>query len=175
MVGGGRREGSIEACKATLRTVGHLASAPGGAQLPGGRRVRDLFRGGQALLPGRLGHGRRAALSDVCGKGTGGGLYAAGWEKAKKARLGEVLEKAYDDGLLSALEWGTYRELADLRNSHAHFRKPGSPTSLLARTIEEDALGTEVLAKDARCAVQAMARIVRRQTGGRVALDPPDE
>ena len=100
------------------------------------------------------------------------GLYAAGWEKAKKARLGEVLEKAYDDGLLSALEWGTYRELADLRNSHAHFRKPGSPTSLLARTIEEDALGTEVLAKDARCAVQAMARIVRRQTGGRVALDP---
>ena len=103
------------------------------------------------------------------------GLYAAGWEKAKKARLGEVLEKAYDDGLLSALEWGTYRELADLRNSHAHFRKPGSPTSLLARTIEEDALGTEVLAKDARCAVQAMARIVRRQTDGRVALDPPDE
>ena len=70
---------------------------------------------------------------------------------------------------------GTYRELADLRNSHAHFRKPGSPTSLLARTIEEDALGTEVLAKDARCAVQAMARIVRRQTDGRVALDPPDE
>ena len=103
------------------------------------------------------------------------GLYAAGWEKAKKARLGAVLKKAYEDGLLSALEWGTYRELADLRNSHAHFRAPGSPTSLMARTIEEDTLGREVLAKAARRAVQAMGRIVKRQSGRRVALGPPDE
>ena len=54
-------------------------------------------------------------------------LYAAGWEKAKKARLGAVLTKAHESGVLSKLEWNTYRELADLRNSHAHFRPPGKP------------------------------------------------
>ena len=102
-------------------------------------------------------------------------LYAAGWENAKKARLGAVLEKAHEGGVLSKLEWHAYRELADLRNSHAHFRPPGSPTSLMARTIEEDAPGSEVLAKDARRAVQAMARFVKRQSGRRVVLGGLDE
>ena len=97
------------------------------------------------------------------------GLYAAGWEDAKNARLGAVLEKAYEGGTLSDLEWQTYRELARLRNSHAHFRAPGSPTSLMARVVQGNALGTEVLAKDARRAVQAMARIVKRQSGSLLA------
>ena len=106
-------------------------------------------------------------------------LYAAGWEKAKKAPLGAVLKKAYECGVLSESEWYTYRELACLRNSHAHFRAPGkarkSPPSLMARAVEENALAEEVLAKDARRAVQAMARIVKRQSGMRVALGPPDK
>ena len=102
-------------------------------------------------------------------------LYAAGWEDAKNAPLGAVLRKAYEGGVLSELEWRTYRELADLRNSHAHFRAPGSPTSLMARTMKEDALSKEVLAKAATRAVQVMARIVKRQSGRRVALSPPDE
>ena len=100
-------------------------------------------------------------------------LYAAGWERAKDARLGAVLEKAHEDGVLSDFEWHTYKNLASLRNSHAHFRAPGSPTSLMARTVEKEALGSEVLATDARRAVQAMARIVKRQAGRRVTLDPP--
>ena len=54
-------------------------------------------------------------------------LYSAGWEEAKKAPLGAVLEKAHKGGVLSELEWRTYEELARLRNSHAHFRAPGSP------------------------------------------------
>ena len=102
-------------------------------------------------------------------------LYRAGWEPAKKARLGELLEKAYEDGMLSEFEWRTYRELADLRNSHAHFRAPGSQTSMMARTVEEEALASEVLANDARRAVKAMARIVKGQFSRRVALGPPDE
>ncbi len=105
-------------------------------------------------------------------------LYAAGWEKAKKAPLGAVLKKAYECGVLSESEWHTYRELAYLRNSHAHFRAPGkapkSPPSLMARAVEDNALAEEVLAKDARRAVQAMARIVKRQSGMRVALGPPE-
>ena len=97
-------------------------------------------------------------------------LYAAGWEGAKKARLGAVLETAYEDGVLSELEWRTYQELARLRNSHAHFRAPGNLGSILARVVEENALATEILGKDARRAVQAMARIVKRQSGMRVMI-----
>ena len=95
--------------------------------------------------------------------------YAAGWKRAKKARLGAVLKKAYKDGVLSELEWRTYQELARLRNSRAHFRAPGNPGSMLARVVEENALGTEMLAKDARRAVQAMADDCKapvRQAGG---------
>ena len=92
-------------------------------------------------------------------------LYAAGWEHAKKARLGTVLERAHDAGMLSTLEWRTYRELAELRNSHAHFRGPVSPTSLMARTIKEENRGGEVLAKDASRAILAMAKMVNRQLG----------
>ena len=76
-------------------------------------------------------------------------LYQAGWDKARKAPLGVMLRKAHEDGVLSELEWGTYREPARLRNSLAHFRVPGSPESMTARTVEENALATEVLAKDA--------------------------
>lgn len=100
-------------------------------------------------------------------------LYAAGWEAAKKARLRDILEKAHEDGVLSEREWRTYEELAHLRNSHAHFRAPGNPESMMARTVEENALPREVLAKDAKRAIQAMARIVGRQSGKRVTLDPP--
>ena len=102
-------------------------------------------------------------------------LYAAGGEEAKTARLGELLKEAYEGGGLSELEWETYRELGRLRNSHAHFRAPGSPTSMGARIVRENSLGTEVLAKDARRAVLTMARIVKRQSGMQVALCPPDQ
>ena len=102
-------------------------------------------------------------------------LYAAGWEAAKSARLRAVLDEAHERGLLSATDWRTFRALADLRNSHAHFRAPGTPTSLMARTVEEDAHSREVIASDARRAVQAMARIVIRQSGGQVTPGPPDE
>ena len=102
-------------------------------------------------------------------------LYAAGWEDAKSARLSAVLRMAYEGGVLSASDWRTYRELAHLRNSHAHFRAPGSRATMMARAIEENALGSEVLAKDARRALQAMARIVKRQSGWRVALGPPEQ
>ena len=91
-------------------------------------------------------------------------LYAAGWEEAKTARLGTLLQKAHDGGMLSALEWRTYRELADLRNSHAHFRAPGSPTSLMTRTVKEENRESEVLARDARRAMLAMATMVNRQS-----------
>lgn len=101
-------------------------------------------------------------------------LYAAGWEPAKEAPLRAVLEKAHEDGWLSGEEWRTYSELAKLRNSHAHFRAPLSKTTLTARSVGESTLPEEVLETDARRAVVAMARIVRRQSGPRAALGSSD-
>ena len=101
--------------------------------------------------------------------------YAGGWEAAKKARLGAALKRAPQDGVLSELEWRTYQELARLRNSHAHFRMPGSSESMMARMVEENAFPREVLAKDAKRALSAMARIVRRQSGKRATLGAPNE
>ena len=100
-------------------------------------------------------------------------LYAAGWEPAKEAPLRAVLEKAHEDGWLSGEEWRTYGDLAESRNSHAHFRAPLSETTLTARSVGERALPKEILETDARRAIMAMARFVRRQSGPRRALGPP--
>lgn len=100
-------------------------------------------------------------------------LYATGWDSAASAPLSAVLEKAHEDGWLSGEEWSTYQELAKLRNSHAHFRAPLSETTLTARSVAEDVLPQERLKQDARQAVMAMARVVSRESGGRVALGPP--
>ena len=90
-------------------------------------------------------------------------LYAAGWEPAKKAPLRTVIEKAYEEGVLSEQEWLSYRELAGLRNSYVHFRAGLSPTTLTARSVDDSALPGEVLANDARQALLTMALIVKRQ------------
>ena len=100
-------------------------------------------------------------------------LYAAGWESAKKASVRAVLEKAHEHGWLSEEEWRIYRELAKLRNAHAHFQAPLSRTTLARRSVGDNELPEELLEKDARQAVMAMARIVRRQSGPCVALGPP--
>ena len=100
--------------------------------------------------------------------------YAAGWEKAKEAQLVAILERAHEDGILSKLEWKTYRELGNLRNSHAHFRPPGKQSSLLARTVEKNTLPMEVLKEDARKAILVITMFLQHQSGRRVSLGPPD-
>lgn len=99
-------------------------------------------------------------------------LYADGWDRAKSAPLTAVLEEAHERGMISTPDWQTYRELGDLRNSNAHFRAPASSTSLTVRSVEEDARCREILASDAKRALQAMARIVKRQSGRRITLGP---
>ena len=106
-------------------------------------------------------------------------LYATGWKDAAKSSFAKVLEKAHEYGVLSESDCGTFRRLADLRNSRAHFQGYGNPKekqpSLMDRTIREKAFPLEVLAKDARFAAEAMVRIVKRQVGMRGALSLPNE
>lgn len=92
-------------------------------------------------------------------------LYAEGWNPAKSARLGSLLEEAHDRGVLSKSDWQAFRELADIRNSYAHFRPPGTPKSLMARSVKQGDLHNEVLAKDAGSALEAMWRLVQRSGG----------
>ena len=101
-------------------------------------------------------------------------LYAAGWEKASNAPFGAVLRKAYEDGVLSEPDWCTFRELAHLRNSHAHFRAPGSPTSMMTRGVADNVPAPEVLAHDARSAIRAMAGFVGRQASRQVSVESAD-
>ena len=103
------------------------------------------------------------------------GLYAVGWGPAKRAPLGAVLQEAHQHGVLSERDWRMYQDLAGLRNSHAHFREPGSAESMMARMVGEDALPREVLARDAEQALEAMAGIMRRRYGERITLGPRKE
>ena len=92
-------------------------------------------------------------------------LYAGGWNPAGNARLDSLLDEAHDRGVLSKLDLQVFRELAKTRNSYAHFRPPGTPTSLMARSLERRDLPNEVIAKDARRALEAMWRLVQRSGG----------
>ena len=59
-------------------------------------------------------------------------------------------------------EVGNLNSIKLLRNSYAHFREP---MKMVSRTVKENAPVTEIFAKDARRAIQAMARIVKYQSG----------
>ena len=48
-------------------------------------------------------------------------LYAAGWGPAKKAPLRALLAEGYDCGVLSARDWGIYREVADLSTHRRNY------------------------------------------------------
>ena len=87
----------------------------------------------------------------------GGRLYAEGWEDAKKAPFGALLEEARDRAMLSESVWHSYRELAKLRDSLAHFH---GPMQTIKRTVEQEAPVLELLVEDARQAVEAMATLV---------------
>ena len=100
-------------------------------------------------------------------------LYARGWSTASTAPLNVLLERAYEEGVLSKSDWQICRRLAELRNSHAHFQGFGNPKEkqpMMDRMVQENATATEILAKDAKFAVALMAKIVRRQFGFRVGL-----
>ncbi len=84
-------------------------------------------------------------------------LYAAGWEDAKNAPFEELLERAHHWGMVSEPARRSYRELASLGNSLAHFR---SPIKMIERVVDQEATVPELLAGDARRAIEAMASMV---------------
>ena len=102
-------------------------------------------------------------------------LFAEGWSGASNAKLTKLLDRAYEERLLSTVDRQTYHDLARVRNSYAHFRNACHRTSLLSRRVGENALGTEVIAEDAARAIRALARLVKRQSGKRLTLGPPPQ
>lgn len=94
-----------------------------------------------------------------------GRLYEEGWEKAKSARLEELLLKAHESGILSNAELDTFQHLRRMRNSQAHFRPPCKPSSLTRRTVEQNRLSNDVMMTDAQQAVEALGSFFGRRIG----------
>lgn len=94
-----------------------------------------------------------------------GRLYAAGWEGAKKERLEIILDKAYEYGILSEAELNTFQNLRSTRNAYAHFRRPGSSSSMLFRSVEHDELPYELMKADAHKAIESLGTIIGRFFG----------
>ena len=94
-----------------------------------------------------------------------GRLYEEGWEKAKSARLEELLLKANESGILSNTELDTFQHLRRIRNSQAHFRPPSKPSSFTRRVVDQNVLPSDVLMADAQQAVEALGSFFRRRSG----------
>lgn len=94
-----------------------------------------------------------------------GRLYMAGWEKAKHARLEELLLKAFENGMISVSELNTFQHLRLIRNSQTHFRHPSTSSSTLRRTVDQDMLPNEIFMKDAEQAIEALGRFFEGRTG----------
>ena len=92
-----------------------------------------------------------------------GRLYAVGWEKAKDAKLEELLSKAHERGIISDEESDTFQRLRRVRNSYAHFKLPLDSSSLIGRALDQNTLPNEVLMVDAQKAIEALGGFFKRR------------
>ena len=91
-----------------------------------------------------------------------GRLYSAGWEKAKSAKLEELLSKAHEQGIISNEESDTFQHLRKVRNAYTHFKPPLDSSSLTGRALDQNTLPNEVLMADAQKAIEALGGFFRR-------------
>ena len=94
-----------------------------------------------------------------------GRLYAMGWEKAKGAKLEELISKAHEQGIISNEESDTFQRLRRVRNSYAHFKPPLASSSLTGRALDQNTLPNEVLMVDAQKAIEALGGFFKRRPG----------
>lgn len=90
-----------------------------------------------------------------------GQLSAAGWPKAKSARLEDLLIEASKRDLISDAESAALRKLRDLRNAYAHHRALESPSGWVRRSISADLDYWEVLRLDALAAIDTINKFLR--------------
>ena len=90
-------------------------------------------------------------------------LYQAGWEQAKSERLEGLILKANESNILSDVELTTFQHLRGVRNTYAHFRPPRHRTSIMSRSVTENELPDDVVAKDAKRAIEALGSFFARQ------------
>lgn len=93
-------------------------------------------------------------------------LHAAGWERARTARLDDLLSQAHERGVVTDRERGdVFEHLREVRNSYAHYRHMGHSAAWIRRAIDRDMPLDHVLEDDAWQAVQALGVFLRRRSG----------
>ena len=92
-----------------------------------------------------------------------GALYAAGWDKAASARLEALVAESERRGFITVAEAAAFNRLRATRNAHAHFRAPGSRSTLMRRMVDDDQEPHALLQSDARLAIGVLGSYLARR------------
>jgi hypothetical protein len=89
-------------------------------------------------------------------------MYAVGRNDLERASLSVLLAEAADAGWLSEEEFRALDEIRRLRNLITHFRRPGHPDTIEARSFGQGEIPYCVLEEDAKRVMEAVFHVFSR-------------
>ena len=90
-------------------------------------------------------------------------FYGWGRNDLEKGNLSKLLNEAFNSNLISKEELGELHEIRKLRNSYAHFRKPGHSEGVEYRALSEDQAFYDIVEQDAKTVLKASLRLVDKR------------
>ncbi len=90
-------------------------------------------------------------------------FYGWGRNDLERANLSKLLNEAFNSNLIGKEELDELHEIRRLRNSYAHFRKPGHSEGVEYRALSEDQAFYDVVEQDAVTVLKASLRLVDRR------------
>lgn len=90
------------------------------------------------------------------------GLYASGRNDLERANINTLLREARDAGWLNDEEFDALERARRLRNSIAHFRRPGFNDTIEYRMVQDDELPYAVIEQDARHIISVVLNILAK-------------
>jgi len=89
-------------------------------------------------------------------------LYAGGRNDLERKGLADLLKEAKEKGLISEQEFIVFDKVRKIRNPLTHFRKPADRKNIEYRVVEHDKNYNELLEEDAKAALEANFRIMKK-------------
>ena len=90
-------------------------------------------------------------------------FYGWGRDDLQRANLSTLLDEALDSNVISKDEHKELSEIRKLRNSYAHFRKPGHSQGVEYRATNEDVAFYDIVERDAITVLAAALRLVDKR------------